>query len=112
MTTLKELVDNAVEELKDYGLNSWDEPHDAISEIADSSVPIYNYDIIQLAAENLELATDEPDIGPAFDGSPTPVNIIAANIYEYLESELWDAWNTEIQPELEILEEEAEEDDE
>jgi len=112
MTTLRELVKGAIDELKDYGLNSWDEPHDAISEISDSNVPVYTSNILQLAADNIELATDKPELGPAFDGSPTPINIIAANIYEYLESELWDAWNTEIQPGLEILEEEAEEDDE
>jgi hypothetical protein len=30
------------------------------------------------------MATEEPELGPAFDGKPTPVNIIAANIYEHL----------------------------
>lgn len=70
---------------------------DIIFECADSSVPIYTSDILQLAADNIDLATSEPDIGPAFDGSPTPVNIIAANIFEAIEECLW----TYIQEDLE-----------
>jgi hypothetical protein len=70
-----------------------DEPHDEIFEIADSSVPVYNYDLLQLAAENLYLGVDEPELGPAFDGSPTPCNIIAANVFEHVEGELWEDWN-------------------
>ena len=70
-----------------------DEPHDTIHEIADSSVPVYTYDLLQLAADNLNLAVDVPEIGPAFDGSPTPVNIIAANVFEYIEAALWEYWN-------------------
>ena len=69
-----------------------DEPHDVIHEIADGSVPIYAYDIIQAAAEDVRLATAEPEIGPAFDGTPTPTNIIAANIFEAIEAALWDEW--------------------
>ena len=56
------------------------EPHDTISEIADSSTPVYNYDLLRLAADNLNLGVDVPELGPAFDGEPTPVNIIAANV--------------------------------
>jgi len=70
-----------------------DEPHDCIHEIADSSVPVYNYDLLRLAADNLNLGVDEPELGPAFDGSPTPINIIAANVFEAIESELWEYWN-------------------
>ena len=79
------------------------EPHDVISEIADTNVPIYNHDLLQLAADNMNLALVEPELGPAFDGSPTPINIIAANVYEYLTTELWDEWET-IQEELEEAE--------
>lgn len=61
-----------------------DDYSDLVHEIADSLVPVYSYDIVQYAANDITLATDEPEIGPAFDGSPTPVNIIAANIYERL----------------------------
>lgn len=101
--TLYELECDAIAELRAWHEDHpRDEPHDAIHEIADTSVPVYTGDLLRLAAENLALATDDPECGPAFDGSPTPVNIIAANVYEHLERKLWDAWQT--------LEEEADDD--
>lgn len=81
------------------------EPHDAIHEIADSAVPVYNADLLRLAAENNELALRAPEIGPAFDGTPTPINIIAANIYELVEEALWEEWR-EIEEEREEAKEE------
>ena len=42
-----------------------------IHEIADSSVPVYTSDLLALACADTSLATDEPELGPAFDGSPT-----------------------------------------
>ena len=91
MSEYQEMLNSAVEELKERLQDSPnDDESDIISEIADSHTPIYYYDILQMAAENMFLALNEPDIGPAFDGSPTPINIIAANIYEAIEQELWD----------------------
>ena len=92
MTELNERVNSACEELDEWIKENPgdDEPHDRIFEIADSWVPIYTYDIIMCAADNISLAVDEPELGPAFDGSPTPVNIIAANIFEYIEAALWE----------------------
>lgn len=78
-----------------------DDCHDVIFEIADSNVPVYTSTIMQYAAEDINLATDEPEIGPAFDGAPTPVNIVAANIYDALSMECWE--------ELRDLEEEHDE---
>ena len=69
-----------------------DEPHDTISEAADSNVPIYNGDLLDLAAGDNNLAYVVPELGPAFDGSPTPINIIAANVYEAIEAHLWEWW--------------------
>jgi hypothetical protein len=69
------------------------EPHDVIAEIADSSVPVYTSDLLELASQNNNLATDEPELGPAFGGEPTPVNIIAANIYEAVSDALFGAWD-------------------
>ena len=40
--------------------------------------------------EDLGLATTEPEIGPAFGGEPTAVNIIAANIYEDICNHLYE----------------------
>ena len=105
MYNLYEMKKDAIEELKDSlrGYPDADE-HDTIMEIADSSVPIYTSDILQLAADNVSLAVAEPDIEPAFDGSPTPVNIIAANIYEEITQDLWNNLEnikTELEDELE-----------
>lgn len=98
MATLDELVQEAKSELKEWfdDDNHENEPHDCIFEIADSSTPIYTYDILKMGADNIMLATTEPDVGPAFDGKPTPVNIIAANIFEHIEHELF-AYHRELE---------------
>jgi hypothetical protein len=92
--TLEQLTKDAIEELEDWVESNpgEDATDSAISEIADSSVPIYTGDILAVAASNYFLATDEPEIGPAFDGSPTPTNIIAANIYEHIYQALYERW--------------------
>ena len=66
------------------------ECEDWIHEIADSSVPVYTYDIMECAMEDMSLATDVPEVGPAFDGSHTAANIVAANIYEKVCNHLYD----------------------
>jgi hypothetical protein len=61
---LQERINDAREELRERVKNEQidvEEPHDTIHEIADSSVPVYTYDIVQCAAEDISLATDEPD---------------------------------------------------
>ena len=101
----QEMLNSAIEELKERLQDSPDDDEgDLIHEIADSHVPIYNYNILQMAAENLSLAVDEPELGPAFDGSPTPINIIAANIFEAIEQELWDKLE-DIKEEIELEQE-------
>ena len=114
MYNLYEMKKDAVEELKeslrDYPDN---DQHDTIHEIADSSVPVYTSDILQLVADNIDLAVIEPDIEPAFDGSPTPVNIIAANVYEEITQELWsNLENIKAELKAELEDELEDEDDE
>jgi len=89
-------IEGAKQDLRDWAKDNPDEtePHDIIHELADNAVPVYNSDIMDWAAEDLDLALDTPELGPAFDGSPTPINIIAANIFEYIESELWEEWKS------------------
>ncbi|KKK84065.1 hypothetical protein LCGC14_2787120 [marine sediment metagenome] len=103
--SLYEIIKLAREELRGRAKDNKDEtePHDSIHEIADSSVPVYTGDLLQLAADNLELATAKPELGPAFDGSPTPVNIVAANVFEAIEAGLWEEWK-EIESEREDAE--------
>ena len=97
MSELLKTLDGLKSELKEWIIENpdEDEPNDKIFELADSGVPIDTYDLLQWALENSSFATDEPELGPAFDGTPTPTNIIAANIFEYLESELWEYWRDE-----------------
>jgi len=97
---LSDVIGDALDELRDrwthyrdeFGPRA-DEPHDVIHEIADGAVPVYTSDLLALACEDNGLATDAPELGPAFDGSPTPVNIIAANLFESIEAALWNEWS-------------------
>lgn len=103
---LDELAEEAKGDLKDWMLdNPGDDPDDAIFEIADQSVPVYTGNIIDLACEEHSLFFDEPELGPAFDGKPTPVNIVAANIFEYVYRELHE-YKDALKEELDHLEEE------
>jgi hypothetical protein len=96
-TTLTALESDARDELRDRWTNYRDDfaggcESDVIHEVADSCVPVYTSQLLELANGDNCLATDEPEIGPAFDGTPTPVNIIAANVYERLTAVLWEEW--------------------
>ncbi len=96
MTTLRDIIDGAREELREWCKNDPDcDPTDeAIHEIADGAVPIYISDLMEMAVNSISLATATPELGPAFDGTPTPVNIIAANVYEAVETALYEEWET------------------
>jgi hypothetical protein len=104
MTTLSELNSLVRSEIQDWVSNNPEDDdidHDgSLSEIVDSTVPVYNAELLQLAADNNRLATAEPELGPAFsgcstDGTATPVNIIAANIYEHLSEIAWETFAEE-----------------
>lgn len=116
MDTLDDLIKDAIAELKErLSDDSNQDENDLIFEIADSSVPVYNYDILSLALDDLDLALSEPENGPAFDGTSTPINIIAANVFEAIESALYEALpgiQEEIEEESELDEDELEENDE
>ena len=80
----REAIDEAIEN------KYYDCLEDGLHEIADGLVPIYTSDLMSLAADNIEFAVNVPELGPAFDGSDTPVNIVAANVYEWLIAELYE----------------------
>ena len=82
MTLTQILTDSEYSARHDFTVGTSGDAHDMAHEIADSAVPVYYNRIAEVGASDLALILDEPEIGPAFDGSPTPVNIIAANIYE------------------------------
>lgn len=95
LRALKQEVEEAVREaidqyIKDHPDESRSNVEDrinddgTITEIYDSSVPIYNGEIMDLGSLP-EVFNHENELGPAFDGSPTPVNIVAGSLYEILE---------------------------
>lgn len=101
--SIRQLLSEAEQEFKNWiedHLEEYDEfpDHDAvteaITEIADSSVPVYNHDLLELALDDLWLACTEPDIGAAFGGEKTAVNIIAACVYERVYEALVDYWES------------------
>lgn len=81
--TIESRIEMVVEQVDELDL---DEAYieDRLHEIADGTVPVYHSDILDVASSDYSLLTSTPEIGPAFDGEPTPVNIAAANIYERL----------------------------
>lgn len=91
--TMREYEDLARESVRDafgYDPEYVHDLHDLAHEVADSCVPVYTDQLLELAADNYNLAVDTPELGPAYDGAPTPINIIAANVYERLYEVAWD----------------------
>ena len=113
METLQGCIDNAIETLQEW----WEDGEcrhardieDDIFEIADGAVPVYNSDLLEVAVDSPYVALSEPECGPAFDGTPTPINIIAANIYEAIIEALYvEARRLEDEADIAELEEEEE----
>ena len=106
MTTLFELVESAIEKLEEWANdNIGSDPDEIAFSIADNHVPVYTSSLLELALDDLDLAITEPEIGPAFDGSSTPANIIAANVFDYIRNALYEAWD-DIEKEIALAEEE------
>mgnify|MGYP001581457110 CR=1 FL=1 len=88
--TIYDMLDSAKEELAERIRDYPDEdPVDMIHEIADGSVPVYFHELIMVceAARGDEWSSLwlEPS---EFDGSPTPVNILAGNLYNLVSNAL------------------------
>lgn len=105
LTDLRSILRSAREEFQERWTNYRDDfgargeyASDVIAEIADSSIPVYTSDLLALACEDNSLVVEAPELGAAFDGSPTPANIIAANVYERVTADLFEAFD-EIQKE-------------
>ncbi len=77
-------------------------PEDTLHEIVDSSVPIYTSDLMDIAADNINMATLEPELGPG--SALTPANIVAANVFEALQGVAYEEWQA-------IQDERADDDD-
>lgn len=88
-TTWNELRELAIIELKERLDAGWlEDIYGPIYEIADSLVPCQTWDLLELALDNLRIASVQPEWWPSFDWSNTPINLIAANVYEFLVVEM------------------------
>lgn len=89
---LNRLIEGAVEDLEDwFSEHPGDDPSydGTIHEIADSSVPVYYSDLMDIATDSFtEVMLGETEIET--DG--TPMHHIQVRIYEILELELWQAY--------------------
>jgi hypothetical protein len=82
MSELKsQLIDELVERWGEISEHKY--PEDLIDELVDSYVPIYNWELLEYAQDDIDLAICVPE-ALAFDGSNNAINIIAGNIYECL----------------------------
>ena len=94
MSKLQDIIDDAIDALDNEYDHSDNLDHNgALHEIADGSVPVYYSELIDVACDDRDLLLTEPELGPAFGGEPTPVNIIAANIYEAVSNAVHARWN-------------------
>jgi len=82
MEKLKKDLLKELEERRDEIIEN-EYPDDIATEIADSFVPVMTYDLLEIAQNDLWLATNEPEM-MAFSGKNTAVNAIAGNIYAEL----------------------------
>jgi len=90
--SLTQIIEGAKEELQEQLISEPDMeyPEDRIHEITDGTCLMPDYRYLDLAAANNDLATSEPECGPAFDGTATPINIICANLYQRISQELFE----------------------
>lgn len=80
----KDLQDRLQGEGKD---KSYDEMLEAKDYFIDWWIPIYNYEILEVAMSNLWLACSVPGCLPV-DKDCSPCKLITYNIYEYLNEEI------------------------
>jgi hypothetical protein len=80
-TTMHELEKNLIQELNDNKEEIL-ENEDLLYEYVDSHVPVYNYDRLQLACDDLWLGY--PSESGISEGCDNAYDIIAHNIYEKL----------------------------
>ena len=96
MPTLHFLVEGAIEDFKDRiesgDAANEDEIYDLIYEVTDSRMPVYNFDILEIAKSSLRLACEMPELWPAYWVS-SPVNLILSNIYEAVKDALYNRYD-------------------
>lgn len=83
------IVEDAKKELLEWAKdNRGEDPDDQIREIADGAVPVYNYELMEIGMQNLDLACTAPDLET--DGSA--VSAMQIVILEHISQELHEYW--------------------
>jgi len=92
MSTIEEIKATAISELEERfkADPEMQYPEDMVSEIADSSVPVYTYELAQVAQSSMDVMLHENELPPAFDGTPTITNQVATAIYELVQESLYE----------------------
>jgi len=92
MSTIEEIKATAISELEERFKTDpeMQYPEDMVSEIADSSVPVYTYELAQVAQSSMDVMLHENELPPAFDGTPTITNQIATAIYEIVQEKIFE----------------------
>jgi len=97
MMTRYELKTWVLEDIK-YRLENegqWkpeDKIYEAIQYFIECGIPVYNNHLLEVALSNLWLACSEPDLEvPKWEWNPC--ELIACNIYEFLQEEVYDRYN-------------------
>lgn len=90
MSTLQELLDESIEELKSVIVDNHDESHawyqDEIFRISDENVPQHYGEMIDVVSSATWIMTTTPEV---YDGSePTAYNLMQVVVMDYLRSEL------------------------
>lgn len=97
MTTLQELIEMGVDELKSDVISSPEyvkELENRLHELADSLTPVYTYEAIEMVLNNSSLWGVIPELGPAYGADVTVCNVATAVLYEEIYNQLseW-YWN-------------------
>ena len=101
--TLKEILDDALQDFKESLEYGWEEIDwesledsdidaelstfmnsdviDDAHDVADTNTPIYTADLLRVALDDISIASDVPEV-LCYDGKPTVINILSAVIYE------------------------------
>lgn len=94
MDDLKEQVRDSVREYYEQGYLEED-PQGTISEIADTAVPVYNDQLLELPQKggHMYLATESPPHASNLGEEGSAINAIAANVYNELRQEAQGEYN-------------------
>ncbi len=96
MPNYQELKMNTIDSLKERIEDLWIEEIDNIAEIiheeTENWIPVYNYDILQIALSDLNLVCYKSDLWPAY-WQDYPINRIISNIYDRLSEDLFEWYN-------------------